>query len=276
LRQYLDDDADGLLGGGGLTEGGDEITFVEFRDKLLPYTEKLQVVNRTLVRVVLKKNYHPAAMAATGDGLFPTSAQHDNHHHSGSSHHFDNHEPTESIQFDASSATTTQADRLASSRSSFYPPSNFYFYIGSVDSFEEKMAAAQRGKPPDEWTDIQYMTHTNYGVELLKFIPPLAFIAALYFGTKGLRIPGTGGGSRGSGRGLFGIGKSNAKEIKPQDVNVKFKDVAGCDEAKREIMEFVDFLKDSSRFTKLGAKIPKGALLCGPPGTMRCLLCLVV
>jgi AFG3 family protein len=48
---------------------------------------------------------------------------------------------------------------------------------------------------------------------------------------------------------------------------VKFKDVAGCDEAKREIMEFVDFLKDSSRFTKLGAKIPKGALLCGPPGT---------
>ena len=51
-----------------------------------------------------------------------------------------------------------------------------------------------------------------------------------------------------------------------------FADVAGCQEAKREIMEFVDFLKDPVRFTKLGAKIPKGALLCGPPGTGKTLL----
>ena len=51
-----------------------------------------------------------------------------------------------------------------------------------------------------------------------------------------------------------------------------FKDVAGCNEAKKEIMEFVEFLKDSSKFTKLGAKIPKGAMLCGPPGTGKTLL----
>lgn len=51
-----------------------------------------------------------------------------------------------------------------------------------------------------------------------------------------------------------------------------FADVAGCDEAKKEIMEFVEFLKDSKRFTDLGAKIPKGALLCGPPGTGKTLL----
>jgi AFG3 family protein len=72
--------------------------------------------------------------------------------------------------------------------------------------------------------------------------------------------------------GIFQVGKSNAKKINKEDVNVTFKDVAGCQEAKKEVMEFVDFLKDSSRFTKLGAKIPKGALLCGPPGTGKTLL----
>merc|ERR1740139_2156019 len=72
--------------------------------------------------------------------------------------------------------------------------------------------------------------------------------------------------------GIFQIGKSNAKRIKSEDVKETFGDVAGCKEAKREIMEFVDFLKDAERFTKLGAKIPKGALLCGPPGTGKTLL----
>ena len=63
------------------------------------------------------------------------------------------------------------------------------------------------------------------------------------------------------------MGKSKAKLIKKEDVSVTFKDVAGCLEAKKEIMEFVDFLQDATQFTKLGAKIPKGALLTGPPGT---------
>jgi hypothetical protein len=78
---------------------------------------------------------------------------------------------------------------------------------------------------------------------------------------------GSGGGGGGGMGGIFSMGKSKAKRVKPEDVNVSFKDVAGCQEAKKEIMEFVEFLKDSSKFTKLGAKIPKGALLCGPPGT---------
>merc|ERR1712176_236812 len=71
---------------------------------------------------------------------------------------------------------------------------------------------------------------------------------------------------------IFQVGKSNAKKIKKEDVNVDFSNVAGCQEAKKEVMEFVDFLQDSERFTKLGAKIPKGALLCGPPGTGKTLL----
>ena len=71
---------------------------------------------------------------------------------------------------------------------------------------------------------------------------------------------------------MFKMGKSNAKKVNKELVTTKFSDVAGCDEAKKEIMEFVDFLKDSKRFTDLGAKIPKGALLCGPPGTGKTLL----
>lgn len=71
---------------------------------------------------------------------------------------------------------------------------------------------------------------------------------------------------------IFGQGKTTAKKINKENVNVTFKDVAGCDEAKKEIIEFVEFLKDSKKFTDLGAKIPKGALLCGPPGTGKTLL----
>jgi len=72
--------------------------------------------------------------------------------------------------------------------------------------------------------------------------------------------------------GMFQIGKSNVKKIKKENVTVTFKDVAGCQEAKKEILEFVHFLRNPDKFTKLGAKIPKGALLCGPPGTGKTLL----
>jgi AFG3 family protein len=89
-----------------------------------------------------------------------------------------------------------------------------------------------------------------------------------------MRSVGGGGGSGGGGgmSNIFRIGQSKAKKIKKEDVNVTYADVAGCDEAKKEVMEFVEFLKEPDRFTKLGAKIPKGALLCGPPGTGKTLL----
>jgi AFG3 family protein len=80
------------------------------------------------------------------------------------------------------------------------------------------------------------------------------------------------GGANDQFKNIFKMNKSRAVRAVKEDMKVTFKDVAGCNEAKKEIMEFVDFLKDSKKYTDLGAKIPKGALLCGPPGTGKTML----
>merc|ERR1719290_913633 len=72
--------------------------------------------------------------------------------------------------------------------------------------------------------------------------------------------------------GMFGMGQSTARVIKNEEIAVKFSDVAGCEEAKVEILEFVNFLKNPQQYIELGAKIPKGAMLTGPPGTGKTLL----
>ena len=149
----------------------------------------------------------------------------------------------------------------------------YHFNIGSVEAFEEKLSRAQQdlGIAPRDFVPVRYVEETNWAMELLKSSPAILMIGLTVFLLRGMGgIGGTGGG--GGPGGIFKIGKSNATKIKKEDVSVTFADVAGCQEAKREIMEFVDFLQDSDRFTKLGAKIPKGALLCGPPGTGKTLL----
>ena len=76
----------------------------------------------------------------------------------------------------------------------------------------------------------------------------------------------------GSGQsGIFGFNKSKARVVSPNNTKITFKNVAGCDEAKVELEEVVDFLKSPSKYKKLGAKIPRGALLLGPPGTGKTL-----
>ena len=100
--------------------------------------------------------------------------------------------------------------------------------------------------------------------------PTLIFFAIWMFAIR--KIAGKGGLGGGLGDGLLSIGKSKAKVYVESDTRVTFEDVAGVDEAKAELEEIVDFLKDPVAHSRLGARIPKGILLVGPPGTGKTLL----
>merc|ERR1719386_307517 len=90
---------------------------------------------------------------------------------------------------------------------------------------------------------------------------------------SGMGGGGSGGsGGLGGGRNIFSIGKAFPSGKKDLKSKIKFHDVAGLHAAKKEVTEFVDFLKDPTKFEALGAKIPKGGLLVGPPGTGKTLL----
>lgn len=102
-----------------------------------------------------------------------------------------------------------------------------------------------------------------------------AFPILLIIGLIWLFARSMGGGSgagMGGGRNPMSFGKSKAKKLSEDQIKVNFNDVAGCEESKQEVVEIVDFLKDPSKFTKLGATIPRGVLMVGPPGTGKTLL----
>ena len=110
-------------------------------------------------------------------------------------------------------------------------------------------------KDSTEWLNI-----------IVGFLPWILIIAIWVIIMR--RMQGQGGGTRG----IFSFGKSKAKLISPSSKRVTFKDVAGADEAKLELQEIIEFLKEPSKFQKLGGKIPRGVLLLGPPGTGKTLL----
>nr|CDJ84591.1 Peptidase M41 and ATPase domain containing protein [Haemonchus contortus] len=155
-----------------------------------------------------------------------------------------------------------------------------YFNIGSVDSFERSLAAAQMhlGYDADRQIPVLYKSEFDFKREIPNIISiafPLLFGYYIYRMLKGGGAAG-GAGRAGGGGGLGGMfggfGQSTARIINKEDIKVAFKDVAGCEEAKIEIMEFVNFLKNPQQYKDLGAKIPKGAILTGPPGTGKTLL----
>ena len=143
---------------------------------------------------------------------------------------------------------------------------HYTFEVGDLELFQRKLELAESNgiifncefkTIESKWLDV-----------LIGFLPLLILVGLWIFFMRRMSGGGAGGGSQ-----IFSIGKSKAKLFdEKNDTKITFKDVAGLEGAKEEVKEIVDFLKNPSKYTKLGGKIPKGALLVGLPGTGKTLL----
>lgn len=148
-----------------------------------------------------------------------------------------------------------------------------YFNIGSLESFEENLINAQDQLQidNDSRVPVTYVRVGQLSRIIWQILPTVVMITGLiWLTTRSTTMTGPNGNSQ---NGIFSLSRSKAKRFNVNtDVKIKFKDVAGCDEAKEEIMELVSFLKNPQRYERMGAKIPRGAILSGPPGTGKTLL----
>lgn len=146
----------------------------------------------------------------------------------------------------------------------------FQLTIGNYEVFSNNLNEVQKGASESEYIYPENETRRNLLWEFLSVFGPIILLVFIFLFFM-RRLGGGAGGGPGSQ--IFNIGKSKAQLFdKDTQVNVTFNDVAGLEEAKVEVMEIVDFLKNPQKYTKLGGKIPKGALLVGSPGTGKTLL----
>lgn len=263
----------------GSRDTGREISFHSFVwDLLQPgHVDRIEVVNRNTARVYLKSSARGALSGARlstnghsslNSGETPMDSWNDNHYN----------ENENSNDFEDSQRTRISRPslpNLPTPRGPISPSeSSFYFNIGSVDTFERKLEAIQEdlGMEPENFVPVVYTNESSLFFEFLRQVPSILLLGVgILFLRNAL---GQLGGMSGGRSGIFQVGKANPTVVKGDSGTgtTTFASVAGLDEAKEEVMEFVDFLKNASRYEKLGAKIPKGALLVGPPGTGKTLL----
>jgi AFG3 family protein len=150
--------------------------------------------------------------------------------------------------------------------------------LGTLEAFEAKIEQLQAdmGISPLDFVPVQYVSEGNLTGEFLSILPSLLILIPMILVARGMAsgfgAGGMGGSAGSGGRNIFNIGKATPAGGKDVKSKVKFTDVAGMDQAKKEVVEFVDFLKAPQKYEALGARIPKGGLLVGPPGTGKTLL----
>ena len=147
---------------------------------------------------------------------------------------------------------------------------HFFFTIGSIEMLEQRLSDAQDNMPEGEYIEVKYETRKDILGEVLTWLLPIFILVAIWLFIFRRIARGSGGGGGGN---IFNVGKSKAVLFdKESNVKIDFSDVAGLDEAKVEVREVVEFLKNPKKYTELGGKIPKGVLLVGPPGTGKTLM----
>ncbi|MCC5919121.1 MAG: ATP-dependent zinc metalloprotease FtsH [Cyclobacteriaceae bacterium] len=149
------------------------------------------------------------------------------------------------------------------------PGPHYTFTIGSVDYFMEQLDKAQAELMEEDRVTVKFDRRTDWFSNILSWLLPLFIIVAIWI----FIMRRASGGGMGGNNPMFNVGKSKALLFeKGSKKSVTFDDIAGLDEAKQEIMEVVDLLKNPEKYQKLGAKVPKGALLTGPPGTGKTMI----
>ena len=149
---------------------------------------------------------------------------------------------------------------------------HYFLKIGTSQEFRDRLDEAQENFrfTKNEWAQIFYNNEQSIWDSFWAWMPFIFLIFIWLFFMKRMSGGGAGGGP---GSQIFNIGKSQAQLYdKESEVKTTFNDVAGLEGAKEEVQEIVNFLKNPEKYTKLGGKIPRGALLVGPPGTGKTLL----
>ena len=179
------------------------------------------------------------------------------------------------IRNDFEGRVTIKPDRLAKYADKFggivpKKSPHFIFLVSSSFNPEETFEELNSTLPQSDKFKVVVENDSKFWSTLLEWLLfPLLLILMWVFMFRGVNRGVNSGGGPG---GIFNVGKSTGKLAEKDNIKVSFKDVAGLEGAKEEVMEIVDFLKNPQKYTALGGKIPKGALLVGPPGTGKTLL----